>query len=90
MTDEGFKIGDLVYIIRDCYVFNFIGQRAKISKTGDFGIVVQTDAPEIEKDDFLMHQFWQNSVKIQISHNLLGWVLIDNIVLMNNEKIGER
>ena len=66
MTDEDFKIGDLVYVVRDCYVFNFVGQRAKISKTGDFGIIVQTDAPEIPKDDFLMHQFWQNSVKIQV------------------------
>jgi|TARA_R110002012_G_scaffold317902_1_gene535183 hypothetical protein len=90
MNEEKFKIGDLVYVTRDCYVFNIINQRAKIVTTGDLAVIVQTERPETKVNDFLMVQFWANSVKIQITDKYSGWVLIDNLILINNEKNGER
>tara|TARA_R110000824_G_scaffold397327_1_gene599991 strand:+ start:1205 stop:1477 length:273 start_codon:yes stop_codon:yes gene_type:complete len=90
MNNQKLKIGDLVYIARDCYVFNLINQRAKIVKTGDLAVVIQTARPETKVNDFLMVQFWGNSVLVQITDRYSGWILIDNLILVNNEKSGEK
>ena len=81
--DVKYKIGDLVYIINDCYIF--LKERAKIIKTGGFAVVIGIQGPEEHKNNPQMMKFWAESVKVQIGPKISGWVLKENLILICNE-----
>ena len=75
-----FKIGDLVYIINDCYFF--MNHRARVLSVGGVGIIIQTDPPEKYYNDELMLRFHKDSVKVQVSDGISGWVQKENLKLV--------
>ena len=81
--DVNFKVGDLVYIVNDCYIF--LKERAKITKMGGVGVVVKTDPPEEYKNNQFMTKFWQGAVKVEVSLGISGWIQRENLTLVFNE-----
>jgi len=78
--DIDFKVGDLVYIINDCYIF--MKERAKITKMGGFGIIISINPPEEYENNNLMVKFWEESIKVEVSGGISGWILKENLVLV--------
>jgi hypothetical protein len=78
--DIDFKVGDLVYIINDCYIF--MKERAKITKMGGFGIIISISPPEEYENNNLMVKFWEESIKVEVSGGISGWILKENLVLV--------
>jgi len=72
-----FGIGDLVYIVQDCYVF--MNTRAKIVKMGGIGVIIQTEPPFEYLNDDLMMRFWSETVKVQVSGSIVGWIQINHL-----------
>jgi hypothetical protein len=72
-----FDVGDLVYIVQDCYVF--MSTRARIVKMGGIGVIIQTEPPFEHLNDDLMMRFWNESVKVQVSENIIGWIQINHL-----------
>ena len=77
--NHDFQIGDLVYIINDCYVF--MKSRAKVISVGGLGVIIQTDPPKKYYNDELMLRWHKDSVKVQVSESVSGWIQVDNLRL---------
>ncbi len=54
--DIDFKVGDLVYITSDCYIF--MRERARVTSMGGVGVVTRINPPEEYNKNNLMTKFW--------------------------------
>ncbi len=78
--DIDFKIGDLVYVVNDCYIFS--RERARVTKTGGVGVVVKIEHPSSLIDKESSFDFWPRAIKIEFPAGISGWILKENLVLM--------
>ena len=78
-----YKVGDLVCIVNDCYVF--MKDRAKVLKMGGIGVIVQIDNPKMTDYDHEVWAFWEEAVKVEIQGGSIGWIQVSNLVLVGSD-----
>ena len=78
-----YRVGDLVCIINDCYVF--MEDRAKVLKMGGIGIIVQVDYPKGTECAEDIWSFWEEAVKVEIEGGSIGWIQVSNLILVSDD-----
>ena len=80
--EEEFKIGDLVHILNDSYIFR--QDKAYLVQEGMCALVVEVVFDEMPSSYFSEGRRlkWMGSVKIQDEYGRAGWIHAANIILI--------
>ena len=77
-----YKVGDLVQLIHDAYIF--IDDKAFMIKKGQMAIVIEAidDGPDLEIFSKGRRDIWKGSLKIHDEFGRLGWIHAGNVQIL--------
>lgn len=77
-----YKVGDLVKLIHDAYIF--IDDKAFMIKQGQTAVIIETidDGPDLEVFSKGRRSYWKGSIKICDEFGRFGWLHAGNAQIL--------